>query len=146
MNSSEPLVIEKLYDAGCTEVFDAWADPDIMRQWFFVDPAWSAEVEADVRPGGRYRLAMITEAGERHTMTGEYLEVDRPRRLVFTWSSHVVSDTKVTIELETLDGRTRLRLTHEGIADAVARERHEAGWGGCLANLARRLGTTRVSS
>ncbi|TPV94893.1 MAG: SRPBCC domain-containing protein [Myxococcales bacterium FL481] len=130
-----PLVVERMYEAGCAELFDAWTDPALIQQWFFVDPTWHAEVSADVRPGGSYTLSMITTDGERHTMTGRYLELERPRRVVFTWNSHVTQDTKVTVEIEPVGSKTRVRLIHEGISDPAARPPHERGWTGCLANL-----------
>lgn len=137
--SDDIIVLERLFDADAQTLYDAWTDPEIMAQWFFVGMDWSAEVENELRVGGGYRLAMLMPTGERHTMHGDYLELDPPRRVVFSWSSHVVENSRVTIELETKGEQTLLRLTHELIPTAEARDAHRQGWGGCLENLARRV-------
>jgi uncharacterized protein YndB with AHSA1/START domain len=136
--STQSLVIERKLDASVEEVFAAWTDPEIIAKWFFVDPSWSVQAEADLKVGGNYRLAMTTAEGEVHTMTGQYMEIDRPHRLSFTWSSHVAKNTRVTVELSPTGKGTLLRLTHEVPSEAVAP--HEAGWRGCLDNLQRLLG------
>ncbi len=61
---------------------------------------------------------------------GEFLEIDPPRRLSYTWtSSWLEKITKVLLELENLNGGTFLKLTHTGFAgDAEATEKHTHGW------------------
>jgi uncharacterized protein YndB with AHSA1/START domain len=138
--SEETIVMERMFDADAETLYEAWTDPKVMAQWFFVDPTWSAEVENELRVGGTYRLAMVLSTDERHTMSGEYLELEPHRRIRFTWNSHVVDNSRITIEIEPVGDRTRLRLTHELIPSEEARQAHRAGWGGCLDNLARALG------
>jgi uncharacterized protein YndB with AHSA1/START domain len=137
--SESPLVLVRELDADCDSVFSAWTDPSIVAQWFFVGPDWQAEMVNDLRVGGRYELKMTTSEGQVHTMHGEYLEIQRPRRLSFTWSSHVAKNTEVTIELEPSERGTQLTLTHRLVpADAV--EPHAMGWQGCLGHLHELLG------
>jgi len=64
--------------------------------------------------------------------TGQYLAIERPRRLVFTWVSTRVRGltTQVTLELEPDGaGATRLTLVHEALPDAEALRAHQEGWG-----------------
>jgi uncharacterized protein YndB with AHSA1/START domain len=78
-------------------VFAAWTDPASMAQW--LAPTGRSEVEADVRVGGRFWVVMVG-ADIRIDHTGEYLEVDTPRRLSFTWRSpYTGGDTVVTVDL-----------------------------------------------
>jgi uncharacterized protein YndB with AHSA1/START domain len=81
---------------------------------------------------------MTTSEGELHAMHGEYLEIEAPRRLRFTWSSPVAQGTTVTVELSPVAGGTHLRLTHEGL-DPETTPAHAKGWAGCLAQLERFL-------
>ena len=62
----------------------AWTQPEAMARW--LAPMGSAEVEADVRVGGSFRVVMIGD-GMSIQHTGEYLTVEPPRRLAFTWQS-----------------------------------------------------------
>src|SRR5687768_10757369 len=96
-------------------VFEAWTRPELMTRWFFPGEAWRAEIEADPRVGGRYRIDMRDHQGALHQQFGEYREVVPVSRLVFTWSCPEleVVDSVVTVELEERDGGTELILTHQ---------------------------------
>lgn len=80
------LRMTRHFDAAPERVFDAWLDPEMARQWLFASPkdesyAW----EADPRVGGTYRIT-VRRDGQDYTGLGEYLEIERPRRLVFTFA------------------------------------------------------------
>lgn len=73
--------------------------------------------------------------------TGTFLEVERPNRLVFTWSSPYTGSrpSLVTVELQPVEGdHTELRLTHADLPEATARS-HAGGWGAMLAHLEEKL-------
>ncbi len=76
--------------------------------------------------------------------TGQYREIRRPERLVFTWiSSHTAGrETLVTIELRAQGRNTELTLTHEGLPDDEAQRRHQAGWTSIVEKLAALLTKT----
>jgi uncharacterized protein YndB with AHSA1/START domain len=85
----------------------------------------------DPQPGGVYRCEVISG----NTARGEFVEVDRPRRLVFTWgwedgpASHVQpGSTTIEIELIPVGDSTTLRFTHRDLPGADAAERHAHGW------------------
>lgn len=136
--------LTKLIRAPRERVFDAWLDPDIRRQWWCGGPGMScpfAEIDANV--GGNYRVAMCKEDKEWVTF-GEFVEIDRPEKLVFTWTwEHDPSfggDSRVTVTLHetTFDDKpaTELVLLHEKLASPHERSEHTVGWGGALGNLA----------
>ena len=81
------LRVERTFDASPEDVFDAWTNPEVLRRWWRPNPAWSTPVaEVDLRVGGRYRISMEDpETGPSITAGGEYSEVSRPRRLVYSW-------------------------------------------------------------
>jgi uncharacterized protein YndB with AHSA1/START domain len=137
------LRITRVLEAPIERVFAAWTDPAQMARWFFVQETWSAEVENDLRVDGPFSIKMHAPEGTVFDCSGVYLEIEPPTRLVFSWTSYAVADTRVTIELREVDGGTELTLIHEDLVDIDVRNLHAEGWGGCLASLDRYLRTTR---
>ena len=133
------LRITRVIAAPIERVFAAWTDPAQMSRWFFVEETWSAEVENDLRAGGAFSIKMRSGEGTMLDCSGVYLEIDPPRRVVFSWTSYAVTDTRVSIDLLEVEGGTELTLTHEGLVDVEVRKMHAQGWGGCLASLERYL-------
>ncbi|MEW6582436.1 MAG: SRPBCC domain-containing protein [Actinomycetota bacterium] len=141
------LRLERLLPAPPERVFEAWVTPALLTRWWAAAPGWrGVGAEVDLRPGGRYRLAMKDpQDGRVHAVTGEYLVVDRPRRLVFTWAwegdppeMEGSAETVVTVELHAEGDGTRLVLVHRGFAHDGVRDLHVSGWTGCLQSFAAR--------
>jgi uncharacterized protein YndB with AHSA1/START domain len=139
------LRVSRHFDAPRDRVFDAWTNPEVLRQWWAAGPDWSTPTaDVDVRPGGRYRLSMRQPDGVVHTAVGEYREVKPPERLVYTWTweggtpeMEGSQDTLVVVEfIEEGDG-TEVVLTHTGFADEAIRDEHVKGWTALLANSER---------
>ena len=139
------LELRRTLDAPPREVFEAWTRPETIRQWFAPGPMTVPLVEVDLRPGGRYRIAMREPDGTQYVATGTYEEVVPDERLVFTWTweGGDGEQTLVTVSLAERDGKTELLLVHERFATAASRSRHLDGWNGCLDKLAQRLGRFR---
>ncbi len=124
----ERVVIRRLIDARRADVFAAWTDAEGMREWMCPGTVLRAEAELDVRPGGRFRIVMVT-ANERIEHTGVYRVVEAPAKLVFTWTAKGLPETLVTIELFDRGGQCELVLTHEFFPDPGVAERYRSGWG-----------------
>ncbi len=127
------------FAASPERVFDAWLDPGTAGKWLFATPTGHmTRVEIDARIGGRFSI--IRKDGEDVEHTGEYLEIDRPRRLVFTFAVPKFSDeyTRVTIEIVPLETGCELTLIHEGVLPDYA-ERTPQGWRMILDGLERML-------
>ena len=144
--TSPPLRIVRVLPGSPEEVFDAWTDPESLAVWMAPGSVRRSVVEADARKGGRFRVVMKGPDRE-HEHTGEYLVVDRPRRLVFTWSSQATQGRRTTVSVELRPhgrGETELTLTHEGLPDDAAEASHRSGWGDIVqklgAELSRRTG------
>ncbi len=139
------LRIERTFEAPREEVFDAWTNPEVLRRWWAAGPDWDTpSAEVDLREGGRYRLSMRNpESNETHAVGGEYREVRRPERLVYTWAwegeSPEPSETVVTVEFTGREGATDVVLLHEGFSSAESRAAHEHGWNAVLENLQGRV-------
>jgi uncharacterized protein YndB with AHSA1/START domain len=90
------------------QVYDAWLDPEKVRAWMaaalqsFGLPGDIRRVEIDPRVGGKFCFSDRRDATEA-VHWGTYLELDRPRRMVFTWivSPDEESDpSRVTLTIE----------------------------------------------
>jgi len=141
----QPLVrVVRRLAASPHEVFDAWVDPDSLREWMCPGSTPASAVEVDPRVGGRFRIVMGDQAGGiEHT--GEYRELRRPERLVFTWISTktLERETLVTVQLRPVGRETELTLTHERLPGDEARRGHERGWMAIVAKLAEHIGKGR---
>ena len=123
-------------------VFDAWLDPAKAGKFLFATPAGEmVRAEIDPRIGGRFTF-VDRRNGEDIEHVGEYIEIDRPRRLVFDFAVPKVFSaerTRVTIEIVPAGDGCELTLTHEGVLPDYA-SRTENGWSMILDGLAAALG------
>ena len=123
--------------ASPERAFDAWLDPATAGQFLFATPTGTMiRVEIDARVGGRFNFTdRRPEMGDVEHV-GEYLELDRPRRLVFSFAVPKFSDQRSTVALDFRpDGAgCEVTLTHEGVLEDYA-QRTEQGWGMILGRL-----------
>lgn len=133
------LRVSRVIAADPDTVFRAWTEPEQLRRWSHPEGGALVDVQVDLVVGGRYRLAMRTPDGEVHTAIGVYREIERPRRLVYTWDweedAFRVGETLVTVEFKDLRGSTEVVLTHERFPDADTKAHHEQGWTGLMNGL-----------
>ena len=145
--STTSVNLRRILPADVARVFEAWSSAKAMSRWFVVDPGWTARATNDFRVGGKHRVEMDRGDGTIFVAFGEYLEIDPPRRLVFTWNSALpaVRNSVVTIELKPVGTMTELTLTHELLPDTDEGRAHGIGWEGSLVNLERYLTGTRAT-
>lgn len=133
------LTLNRTLNATIEKVFDAWATSEALTKWFAPSDTFKTEVlELDVRPKGRYRIAMTEPDGKVHTVTGAYETIDRPNKLVFSWEWENEASPKgsiVTISLKRKGNQTELTLVHEGLGTEELAQKHEQGWNGCIGRL-----------
>jgi uncharacterized protein YndB with AHSA1/START domain len=131
------LNLSKTIHAPIEKVFDAWLDPKMLSIFMLPMPGMPApDVENDPREGGNFTIVM--HAGDdKLPHTGEYLEIKRPDRLVFTWVSHrSVDNSTVTLKFTKIDdNETNISLSQIRFIDEEARSDHEGGWGNILDKL-----------
>jgi uncharacterized protein YndB with AHSA1/START domain len=111
--SDRELVVTRTVNGPARLVFQAWANPDLFKQWW-VPKSFGLTLlscEADVRVGGQYRLVFRHGDSEPMAFFGRYLEVVPPSRLV--WTNEEAGDGPVTsVSFEEEAGKTRL-VVHE---------------------------------
>ena len=147
MATAEVLRLERTYPASADAVFDAWTSAAVLRRWFHADTDWeTTEASVDLRVGGAVRVVMFDPHEERaHGGGGHYTEVERPRRLAFTWTwDGDDRETLIEIDFEEVAGGTAVRFVHSNLRDLESARSHERGWNECFDNLARALAGARA--
>lgn len=133
--SAPQFTINRTFDAPRELVWHAWTDPTTAAKWWHPHQVVVPEesVEIDLKVGGRYAYLIIDPTGGRWPTAGEYLEIDEPSRLRFTWGSpdDAADDIPViTVDLaETADGKTDMTFHLLGLnADPEAEHGVFGGW------------------
>ncbi|HYL22197.1 MAG TPA: SRPBCC domain-containing protein [Gemmatimonadales bacterium] len=126
--ADDALVVRRVLAVPREQVFAAWLDPASLAQWMRPGTVAAATVEVDPRVGGKFRIVMVHgERSDEHR--GEYLAIEPPSLLSFTWVS-VHTDqrpTVVTIEFRERGKGTELILTHRRLP-ATKVDAHRKGW------------------
>lgn len=128
---NDAVICEIFIAAPRERIFEALTNPDQAAQWWGEKRQYSMiKFSMDVRPGGKWFTTGHSAKNGEIKVQGEFLEIDPPRRLAYTWiSSWLPHATRVLWELESHNGGTALKLTHTGFAgNAEATKAHTHGW------------------
>ena len=141
MTDAVRLTVKRRFDASPERVFDAWLDPGIARRWLFTTAdSEIVRAEVDARVGGRFTFTDRRDDGEIEHV-GEYLVIERPRRLVFTFAVPAFSPEydRVEIDIVRLDKGCELTLTNAMSPAIYAEwgEKTREGWTMMLDSLAQ---------
>ena len=133
MDAPLSLEVRHRYAATPERVFRAWTEADQVRRWWKLSEGHHCtQAEIDLRVGGSYQFQMAAKEGAAMpAISGSYLEIDPPRRLVFTWRwvhHPVEKETLVTVEFRTAAEGCEVVLMHTRFPDANMRDQHEQGW------------------
>ncbi len=140
--SGHVVRIERTFGAPAEDVFDAWTSPEVMRRWFRPGADWdTARAEVDLREGGKVRVVMRRLDGTEAGAEGEYTLIDRPHRLVMTWTFDDDASNEQLIELSFSEagGSTRVLMINSGISTDDRRDSQDRGWRACLDELGHAL-------
>jgi uncharacterized protein YndB with AHSA1/START domain len=156
------FVITRQVRAPRAVVFAAWTEPARLARWWGPEGFTTPVCEADVRPGGAWRIVMRGPDGVEYPIKGVYREVVAPERLVFTdnWEEHpaewqeqlrrsaggdIGREALNTVTFEERDGGTlitiRTRFESAAVRDAMVQTGMQDGWSQSLDRLEAALAT-----
>lgn len=134
------LQITRVIATDRESVFDAWTQPEHIKQWSAPEGMDIPISEVDLTVGGRFHLQMRNAEGGTHNARGVYQVIDRPSHLVYTWAwdEHPEQgESLITVEFAAVEGGAEITMTHSGLPDAESANEHEGGWTSCLNRLVR---------
>lgn len=141
MNDDAAHVLEmsRHFEAKPERVFDAWLGTS-WGDWLGPRSIRAEVTLIEPKIGGRYSVTMHRPDGTTLTVHGEYREIDRPNKLVFSWKwDQEGIDTLVSLTFRASGGGTDMTIRHSGFASAERRDNHNIGWTGSFDKLAEIL-------
>lgn len=132
-----PVTLEAVFPTNADRLFDAWTQPDQLRQWFGAEPYDLEDIQIDLREGGLWRFVMHCSEDREEFLEGRYLEILPGKRLAFSWSHNVKTPdgevqktppSRVTIRFEPVGSATRMTLEHQKIVTDSGRLGVRKGW------------------
>lgn len=131
------VTIKKTIRAPREKVFDAWLDPETLAKFMLPMKGMpEPKVVNDPRVGGTFTITMFV-GDDSLPHKGEYLKIERPSTLVFSWvSDHSIEGSIVTLDFIDLEGSTtEVVLTQVKFYDDGAMQDHKRGWTSILETL-----------
>ncbi|MFS0594935.1 SRPBCC domain-containing protein [Cytobacillus horneckiae] len=121
--STTALNMTRQFSVAAERVFDAWLNPEMMRKWLFTLESTNKIARNNPKIGGTWEIVDERE-GKEYRAIGEYLVIDPPKKLVFTFKMPQFSDTvdEITVELIPLETGCKMHFTQEIVVP------HEEGW------------------
>jgi uncharacterized protein YndB with AHSA1/START domain len=125
VKQGKPVKIElrRSFSASLESVFDAWLIPYLAGSWMFGAKSLNQEIitlENEPRSEGKF-LLVVKRDGQEQRLTGQYEEIRRPEKLVCSWGADesTAKLNRLVLKLESVDSKTRMKLTHELDASLV---------------------------
>ncbi|MEP0068623.1 SRPBCC domain-containing protein [Pyruvatibacter sp.] len=130
------LKVQGLLEANQERVYEAWTRPADLLRWFGPRDGAVATIDVDLRVGGRLMVTFASAPEETNFIECEYLELEPPQRLSFTWT-HVIGPangarpsaptSEVSVSFHPEGAHTRFELIHRGLSDG-GRQSVSNGW------------------
>jgi uncharacterized protein YndB with AHSA1/START domain len=121
--STTTLKMIRNFDVSPERVFDAWLNPEMMRRWLFTLEGTNKVAQNNPQVGGTWEI-VDHRGGKDYRAIGEYIEIDPPKKIVFTFEMPQFSDTvdTITVELKELKQGCEMTFTQNIIVP------HEENW------------------
>lgn len=135
--ANDELLITRTFDAPVPLVFRIWESREHMIRWWGPEGFTCTSLDLDFRPGGGWRACIESQAYGRTWMSGRFREIERDRRIVFTFvwedgSEQPGVETLVTVTFAEAEGRTVQSFHQAPFTDVATRDSHVSGWNECF--------------
>jgi uncharacterized protein YndB with AHSA1/START domain len=141
------LKLKHVVDSPRERIFTLLTQPAELAKWWGPHGFTTPEVELDLSVGGRYRFTMEPPEGEAFHLSGEFIEIDPPTRLVYTfrWDEPDPDDreTVVVLSLAPVGDATEVSLSQGEFATDERLALHRNGWADSLEKLGKVIETSR---
>ena len=123
------LEIDRVFDAPRALIWRLWREPEHMMRWHGPEGLALTHCEIDFRVGGKWRRCMNSGTGYEHWISGEYLEIEEPSRLSFTYVNDADGfETVVTLRFLDEGVQTRMLFVQTPFISVAERDGHCGGW------------------
>lgn len=143
--TKKELVVVHNFNAPRELVWEAWTNPEKVKQWWGPNDFTCPHAEINLRKGGTYLNCMRSSDGKEYWSTGTYKEINAPQKLVCTDSfsdpeGNVVPASyygfeeafplvmRIELLLDEINTKTRMTLIHSGIPKGEMRKQAKIGW------------------
>ena|SRR5579862_4213506 len=136
----EQIRISRVVNASKARAFEAWTESSQVRRWWRIGEGWTTpSAEIDLRVGGKISLGNQPSGGGLVVVTGEFLQIDPPDKLVYTlhFPGALPEESTVTVEFNELGDQTEIVITQE-MSQAMV-ESAVDGWNTALDCLSKLL-------
>jgi uncharacterized protein YndB with AHSA1/START domain len=131
------LRLERLIQAPRERVWQAWADPAQVRQWFTPQPLGTGDCRLDFRVGGEWVHQMLLPGDQAHTMQARYIELKAPERIVFQAALAEMGGSVITTTVDLVaQGAATLLKVRQVFQGDIPEADARAGWTATLDQLA----------
>jgi len=129
----DELRIERTFDAPVALVFRVWSDRDHMLGWLGPKDFTCTHLDYDFRVGGKWRACIVSEAYGESWMGGEFKEIAKNRRIVYTFKwdgddKDYAIQTLITVTFAEQDGKTMQSFHQTPFSSVESRDSHIEGW------------------
>jgi uncharacterized protein YndB with AHSA1/START domain len=138
------LILKRIFDAPRHLVFEAWTQPEHLVHWTAPNGFTVPECRGDFREGGEWYTLMIAPNGEKHPLSGVFLEIIPKELLVM--SHGWIDDTgrrphEDIVKVRFLDEgkKTKIIFEQTGFKSIESRDGHNEGWNECFEKLEAHL-------
>jgi uncharacterized protein YndB with AHSA1/START domain len=145
-SAKRALVIERIFDAPRSLVFEAWTKPEHLMNWFCPKGFTVPACEMDFRVGGAYRLCMRSSEGRDHWVHGVYREIVAGEQIV--WTGILESDGNETLSTITFadhHGKTKLTVHQTYSFQSDSTRGAPQGWAETLDRLSQYVANNLIN-
>lgn len=151
MEINKALKVEagKSFSVGIDQLYDAWTNPEQLKQWWKPMGSTLKEVTNDLKEGGTVRYIFDSD---KLVISGQYLEVKEKEKLIYTWNWELPDDAvrnadyKLTINFTSKGNGSEINVLQENFQNEETMLPHKEGWDKGLSDLEQFLNTKETAT